>query len=251
VTTPEAAAITRVSLIRLGSVTHAFDMNQRFQWLSFVRQDQRLTISAPTSRNRTPPGHYMLFVLNGNGVPSAAKIINLGSVSDPNPVNAPPTANFTFSCIDLACTFTDGSSDRDGTVAKWSWGFGDGGTSTSRNPSRTYAGPGTYTVTLLVTDNLGASSSRASTVTVPASPTRIALTATGRTEGTAQYMSLKWSGASGTMVDIYRNGVLLRTTANDGSDTNGRTFQGATTYVFRVCQAGTTICSNEATVVFN
>jgi hypothetical protein len=78
----------------------------------------------------------------------------------------------------------------------------------------------------------------------------IALSATGRSDGTAQYMSLKWSGATGAMVDIYRNGSRLRTVANDGSDTNGRTFQGAATYVFKVCQAGSTVCSNEATVTF-
>ncbi len=78
----------------------------------------------------------------------------------------------------------------------------------------------------------------------------IALSATGRSDGTVQYMSLKWSGATGAKVDIYRNGSRLRTVANDGSDTNGRTFQGAATYVFKVCQAGTTVCSNEATVTF-
>lgn len=75
VSTPQAAAITRVSLIRLGSATHGFDMNQRFRWLSFTRGTGTLTVSAPTSRQVTPPGHYMLFILNGNGVPSVARII--------------------------------------------------------------------------------------------------------------------------------------------------------------------------------
>jgi hypothetical protein len=77
VTTPQAANIAKVSFIRLGSTTHAFDMNQRFQWLSFTRQTGALTISAPTSANRAPPGHYMLFILDGNGVPSVAWIIKL------------------------------------------------------------------------------------------------------------------------------------------------------------------------------
>jgi hypothetical protein len=36
-----------------------------------------LTISAPTSKNRAPPGHYMLFILDGNGIPSVARIIKL------------------------------------------------------------------------------------------------------------------------------------------------------------------------------
>ena len=78
VTTSEAADIAKVSLIRLGSTTHSFDMNQRFQWLSFTRTTGGLTISALTSRNRTPPGHYLLFILNRNGVPSVAKIVKLG-----------------------------------------------------------------------------------------------------------------------------------------------------------------------------
>jgi hypothetical protein len=78
----------------------------------------------------------------------------------------------------------------------------------------------------------------------------IALTATGRTEGAIQYMSLKWSGAKSSRVDIYRNGLFLRNTLNDGSDTNGRTYQGAATYTFKVCEAGSTTCSATATVRF-
>jgi hypothetical protein len=77
VNTPQAANIAKVSFIRLGSTTHAFDMNQRFQRLSFTRQTGALTISAPTSRNRAPPGHYMLFILDGNGIPSVGRIIKL------------------------------------------------------------------------------------------------------------------------------------------------------------------------------
>jgi PKD repeat protein len=341
VTTPDAADIAKVSLIRLGSVTHAFNMNQRFQWLPFTREGDVLTISAPVSAAVTPPGHYMLFILTGSGVPSVARIVRvmsaappppssgislsatgrfdgtvqymtlkwsgaIGSTVDiyrngtrlrttandgsdtngrtfqgdatyvfrvcvagtstcsndatvtfgsapppPPPTNATPVANFTSSCTNLNCGFTDGSTDSDGTVAAWAWTFGDGGTSTAQNPTRTYASAGTYTVTLRVTDNLGATGQRSQPVTVGAAPSGIILSATGRSEGTVQYMSLKWSGATGATVDIYRNGTRLRTTTNDGSDTNGRTFQGAATYIFRVCQAGTTVCSNDATVVFN
>jgi PKD repeat protein len=64
-------------------------------------------------------------------------------------------------------------------------------------------------------------------------------------------MSLKWKGLQGTMVDIYRNGLFLRTTANDGSDSNGRTFKGPATYVFKVCEARSIRCSDIATVLFN
>jgi hypothetical protein len=77
VLTPDAAAITHVSFIRLGSTTHAFDENQRFQRLAFTADGTGLTVTAPSSSNRAPPGHYMLFILNGNDVPSVAKIIQI------------------------------------------------------------------------------------------------------------------------------------------------------------------------------
>jgi hypothetical protein len=75
--TPQAAAITHVSLIRLGAVTHAFDQNQRFQRLTFTANATGLTVTAPSSSNRAPPGHYMVFILDGNDVPSVAKIIRI------------------------------------------------------------------------------------------------------------------------------------------------------------------------------
>jgi hypothetical protein len=75
--TPDAESITHVSLIRIGSVTHAFDENQRFQRLSFTADGAGLTVTAPGSSNRAPPGHYMVFILNEDDVPSVAKIIRI------------------------------------------------------------------------------------------------------------------------------------------------------------------------------
>jgi hypothetical protein len=71
------AAIARVTLIRLGSVTHAFDSSQRFNELSFARTSGGLTVTAPANPNLAPPGYYMLFILNGNQVPSTARIIQI------------------------------------------------------------------------------------------------------------------------------------------------------------------------------
>jgi PKD repeat protein len=83
--------------------------------------------------------------------------------------NEPPVAAFTYSCDGLACDFTDASSDPDGSIAAWSWTFGDGGTSTAQNPSHAYACGGTYSVTLRVTDDRGRSRSVTQSVTVSAS----------------------------------------------------------------------------------
>ncbi|MGA9598327.1 MAG: sulfatase-like hydrolase/transferase, partial [Acidimicrobiia bacterium] len=66
------------------------------------------------------------------------------------PPNVPPTAHFSASCTDLDCTFTDGSSDSDGSVVGWDWDFGDGGTSSVQSPSHSFAGGGTYSVSLTV-----------------------------------------------------------------------------------------------------
>ena len=82
--------------------------------------------------------------------------------------NTPPTASFSSSCTDLTCLFTDTSSDADGTIASWSWTFGDGGTSAAQYPSHSYAAGGTYTVALTVTDNGGATDTTSQSVTVTA-----------------------------------------------------------------------------------
>jgi PKD repeat protein len=87
--------------------------------------------------------------------------------------NANPTANFTNTVNNLAASFTSTSTDTDGTIASYAWDFGDGGTSTAANPNHTYGSADTYSVTLTVTDNDGATDSETKDVTVTA-PTQIA-----------------------------------------------------------------------------
>jgi PKD repeat protein len=85
--------------------------------------------------------------------------------------NQAPNAAFGWSANDLSVQFTDQSSDGDGTVAAWSWDFGDGSGSTEQNPQHNYADAATYSVTLTVTDDAGAPdmASQAVTVNAPAS----------------------------------------------------------------------------------
>jgi len=106
---------------------------------------------------------------------AATAILVLGSAcSDkggnvtPPPDNVAPVASFTSSCALFTCTFTDASTDADGTIASWGWDFGDGTTSNVQSPSHTYAGtdPASYNVTLTVTDNEGATNATTSTVNV-------------------------------------------------------------------------------------
>jgi len=86
------------------------------------------------------------------------------------PTNVPPVANFSFTTSNLTATFTDSSTDSDGTIASRSWNFGDGtAVSTATNPSHAYAAAGTYSVALTVTDNGGATHTVTKTVTVTTS----------------------------------------------------------------------------------
>jgi len=80
VTTPDAAAIRKVHLIRLASTTHAFDQGQRLRSLTFqvASGGGGLTVSAPASGRLAPPGPYMLFVVNLAGVPSVGQIVRVG-----------------------------------------------------------------------------------------------------------------------------------------------------------------------------
>jgi hypothetical protein len=77
VQTPDTPDIASVSLIKLGAVTHAFNMEQRFIPLNFTAGSQQLDVEMPANGNLAPPGHYMLFIVNGNGVPSVATIVQI------------------------------------------------------------------------------------------------------------------------------------------------------------------------------
>ncbi len=77
VSTPDAASIKSVSLIRTAAVTHSFDESSRRVSLAFTVGSGTLSIRAPANGGAAPPGYYMLFIVNGNGVPSVASWVRL------------------------------------------------------------------------------------------------------------------------------------------------------------------------------
>lgn len=79
VATPDAGQIGAVTWLRLSSVTHGFDQDQRFDRLSFTASPGVLHVTAPASGAVAPPGYYMLFILSGEGVPSQARFVRLQS----------------------------------------------------------------------------------------------------------------------------------------------------------------------------
>lgn len=84
------------------------------------------------------------------------------------PENLPPVANFSFEITDLTVDFTNLSNDPDGSVISYYWRFGDGGISLEPSPSHTYKAPGTYLVSLTISDNRAADDTETKSVTVTA-----------------------------------------------------------------------------------
>jgi galactose oxidase len=79
ISTPDAANITRVALIKPGSATHSLAQDQRYVDLAFSQSsDGHLSATAPPDGNSAPPGWYMLFILGTSGVPSVASWVDVG-----------------------------------------------------------------------------------------------------------------------------------------------------------------------------
>jgi hypothetical protein len=79
--TPDAASISKVTLLKQASVTHTNSMSQGFQSLSFTKTSTGLNVTMPANANLATPGYYMLFILNGSGVPSVGSVIQISATA--------------------------------------------------------------------------------------------------------------------------------------------------------------------------
>jgi len=78
VTTPQAAKITRVALIRAGATTHAVHMDDQYYVdLTWTVSGTTLIVNSPTTSNAIPPGYYLLVILDQNNIPSVMPFIQL------------------------------------------------------------------------------------------------------------------------------------------------------------------------------
>jgi hypothetical protein len=83
VPTPDAGSIASVVLMKAGSVTHSFDMDQRYVGLSFAAGSGSLNVTGPPNSNIAPPGYYMLFLVNQAGTPSLASWVQVSGAAAP------------------------------------------------------------------------------------------------------------------------------------------------------------------------
>jgi len=170
VTYTASSPISSAVLVRPGSVTHAFDMEQRLIGLCGPSPQPpcsgsgTLNLTAPPSGGVAPPGYYMLFLLDSAGVPSKAQWIQLSPYASSAPLGtiASPATDLT---IPAGSPVSFGTTT---TAAKYSWVFPGGtpATSTAQSPGNvTFSTPGRYTTSLTVIDASGNSD--------PSPPTRI------------------------------------------------------------------------------
>lgn len=128
------------------------------------------------------------------------------------PANNTPTASVAFSCSGLSCAFEgSGSSDSDGTIVNYEWAFGDGTAASGVAMQHTYSQPGTYTVTLTVTDDDGGWHRDSKTIAIESpnlAPTsaftfscsglRCTLDGGGSTDGDGTIIAYTWLFGDGT-----------------------------------------------------
>jgi len=130
--------------------------------------------------------------------------------------NEPPVADFTYApaspTVGQTVTFTDASTDADGTVEAWAWDFDDGTTSTVENPTHAFTVAGTYTVSLIVTDDKGTDSTAKTEDITVSGPTQTEVHAypnPATTQATIVYYLP--AGASAPILRIYNvAGALVR-----------------------------------------
>lgn len=176
VQSPDAASISKVTLIRMANVTHAFNQNTRLNVLQFTPASGALNITPPANANLAPPGLYMLFIVNGSGVPSVASLVKLTAGS---PTVTPPALSSlspnSATAGGAAFTLTvNGSNFASGATVNWNGAarttsFVGAGQVTAAIPASDIAAAGTAQVTAV---NPGSSASNALTFTInnPAPP---------------------------------------------------------------------------------
>ena len=161
ITYTSSGGIGSAVLMRPGSVTHAFDMDQRMIGLCGPAPQPAcalgagtLNLTTPPNGNIAPPGYYMLFLLDSRGVPSKAQFIHLSlhPATPPSATITSPASNVTI-VAGNSVNFSTAS-----TVFQYSWVFPGGSPPTSvvKNPGNVvFNTPGIYLASLTAIDKLG------------------------------------------------------------------------------------------------
>ena len=190
-----------------------------------------------------PPQSITLLVLPKSGTANQPPVAVAGAT--PASGYAPLAVSFTAS----------GSNDPDGTIASYSWSFGDGGTAAGATASHTYQNPGSYTAVLTVTDNLGATGTASVPINVTTDPNVINAPSSLTGKGAKGSATLSWQDNSNNESGFYierapfgsSNFVRVGTTAANATSFKNSVSRG--TYLYRVKAFNGTTTSAYSNVV--
>lgn len=197
--TPNATSITKVSWIHTGSVTHTFDMAQRYMKLSFTQATNGLNVTMPANANIAPPGYYMLFILNSSGVPSVAKIIQMSSGGATTGSLNGKVTNSSGAAL-LGATVTVGASQA-ATASDGTWSI----------PT---LAPGTVTISAALSGYN--TNSESTTVTAGSTTTATTLALTPINPGTVNGTVVNSTGAGVSGATVSADGVTVSTNSSGG-----------------------------------
>jgi len=231
VQTLDAASISSVVLVRNGSVTHAFDMDQRLVGLSFTAGSGAMTVTAPPNGNIAPPGYYMLFLVNGSGVPSVANFVQLGQYPDFS-VSATPSAQTVVQGTSTSYTVTVAPSGGfTGMVSLSVSGLPQGAQASFTPSSITTSGSSTLSISTLIstpsgsypltiTATSGSLVHTANVTLVVSAPSDFAISVNplsqtvSRSSSTQYTVTISAQGASSGTVNLSVSGLPQRTTSS-------------------------------------
>lgn len=162
----------------------------------------------------------------------------------------PPVAGFETEVDALTVNFTDTSTDANNDIAQWSWDFGDGSTSTDKNPMHVYATAGSYDVELTVTDSEGQASTTVQTVVVSDVELKLNLERVNKSRLNTMRVQLSWEEVGAESLSVYRNGELIGTTSDNGRYRDYVRNATLASYDYQLCVTEN-VCSNIITVSFN
>lgn len=233
-TSTQLVDVQRRAAVRQRNMDYNAQLAQVCAVFEHCRFDNNAVFNSPITMSDVAGDYFHPSVAGQAKLASGTWAVGYTWATLPPPTNVDPSASFTSSCSDLACTFTDASTDSDGAIVARAWTFGDGATATAMNPSHTYVTAGSYTVALTVTDDGGATALASSTVTVsapaPASEMWVgSLSATKATSGRNGWtatVTIAVVGATGPVAGVLvagtwsvGSGAASCTTATSGSCT--------------------------------
>jgi PKD repeat protein len=205
---------------------------------SWTFGDQSAVSGAAAHHSYAGPGTYPITLTVTDNGGATGTVTHAVTVA-----NASPVATFAVRCTGLTCTVDGGLSvDPDGTIVSFRWSFGDGASGAGRTTEHAYPKAGSYTGTLTVTDDAGASA----TASLRINP--ISLSARGYKAGGVQKVDLSWVGPTGTSFDVYRDDTKIATVATTAYTDNVGKRPGS--YRYWVCAPALSSCSSAATVNF-